>query len=98
MSGRWTSHLHRRTCSGLRHPQAVSHVEHRRTGVARALLEEACAMLRDQGLRVAWFIVERKATSDAENHFGPLSLYLSSGFSIVKEQDDGLVVVRRSLL
>ena len=72
--------------------------EHRRTGVARALLEEACAMLREQGLRVAEANPSRDATSDAENHFGPLSLYLSSGFSVVKEQEDGLVVVRRPLV
>lgn len=72
--------------------------EHRRTGVARALLEEACGMLRDQGLRVAEANPSRTAGSDAENHFGPLSLYLSSGFSVLKEQHDGLVVVRRSLV
>lgn len=72
--------------------------EHRRTGVARALLEEACAMLREQGLRVAEANPSRDATSDAENHYGPLSLYLSSGFSVVKERDGGLVVVRRSLV
>jgi ribosomal protein S18 acetylase RimI-like enzyme len=72
--------------------------EHRRTGVARALLEEACTMLREQGLRVAEANPSRDATSDAENHFGPLSLYLSSGFSVVKEQEDGLVVVRRPLV
>jgi ribosomal protein S18 acetylase RimI-like enzyme len=72
--------------------------DHRRTGVARALLDEACAMLRDQGLRVAEANPSRDAASDAENHFGPLSLYLSSGFSVFKEQDDGLVVVRRPLL
>lgn len=72
--------------------------EHRRSGVARALLAEACAMLREQGLRVAEANPSRDATSDAENHFGPLSLYLSAGFSVVKQQDDGLVVVRRSLV
>ena len=55
-------------------------------------------MLRDQGLRIAEANPSRDAASDAANHFGPLSLYLSSGFSVVKEQDDGLVVVRRSLL
>jgi hypothetical protein len=55
-------------------------------------------MLRDQGLRVAEANPSRDANSDAENHFGPLSLYLSSGFSVVKEQADGLVVVRRSLV
>jgi len=72
--------------------------DQRRTGVARALLDEACVMLREQGLRVAEANPSRNATSDAENHFGPLSLYLCSGFSVFKEQDDGLVVVRRSLL
>lgn len=71
--------------------------DHRRTGVARALLEAACTMLRDQGLRVAQANPSRSARSDAENHFGPLSLYLASGFSIVEERADGLVVVRRSL-
>jgi hypothetical protein len=55
-------------------------------------------MLRDQGLLVAEANPSREATSDAENHYGPLSLYLSSGFSVIKEQDDGLVVVRRSLM
>lgn len=72
--------------------------EHRRTGVARALLEEACAMLREQGLRVAEASPSRSATSDAENHFGPLSLYLAAGFSVVEERADGLVVVRRALV
>ena len=36
--------------------------DHRRTGVARALLEEACAMLREQGLRV------RRGQSFARRH------------------------------
>lgn len=72
--------------------------EHLRTGVARALLDRACAMLREQGLRIAQANPRRDATSDAENHFGPLSLYLSAGFSVFQERDDGLVVVRRSLV
>lgn len=72
--------------------------KHRRTGVARSLLEGACSMFRDQGLRVALANPSRKASSDAENHYGPLSLYLSCGFAVVHERDDGLVVVRRSLV
>lgn len=71
--------------------------EHRRTGVARALLGEACAMLREQGLKTAEANPSRNANSDAEHHYGPLSLYLSSGFTVFGEQDDGLVVVRRAL-
>lgn len=72
--------------------------EHRRTGVARALLGQACAMLRDQGLHVAEANPSLEARSDAENHFGPLSLYLACGFHVHMEQENGLVVVRRSLL
>jgi ribosomal protein S18 acetylase RimI-like enzyme len=71
---------------------------HRRQGVARALLDAACRMLRDQGLSIAEANPSRSASSDADNHFGPLSLYLSAGFHVHRERDDGIVVVRRSLL
>lgn len=33
----------------------------------------------------------------AENHFGPLSLYLSAGFVVHREDADGSVYVRRAL-
>ena len=71
---------------------------HRRTGVARALLDAACDMLRQQGLDIAEANPSRTASSDAENHYGPLSLYLAAGFSVHREERDGLVVVRRPLL
>jgi ribosomal protein S18 acetylase RimI-like enzyme len=71
---------------------------HRRTGVARALLEAACDVLREQGLAWAQANPSRNASTDAENHFGPLSLYLSAGFTLVRERDDGLSVMRRGLL
>lgn len=71
--------------------------EHRRSGVARALLDAACAALRDQGLQIAEAHPSRSAATDAEHHYGPLSLYLCAGFSVVRETEDGLVVVRRSL-
>jgi ribosomal protein S18 acetylase RimI-like enzyme len=71
---------------------------HRRTGVARALLEAACHMLREQGLSLAEANPLRKASTDAENHYGPLSLYLSAGFTVVREREDGISVVRRPLL
>src|SRR5262245_3288822 len=61
----------------------------RRTGVARALLEAACGMLRDQGLALAEANPSRKASTDAEHHYGPLSLYLSAGFTVVREREDG---------
>ena len=71
--------------------------EHRHTGVARALLEAACDMLREQGLSLAEANPSRHASSDAENHFGPLSLYRSAGFTVVRERDDGITVMRRLL-
>lgn len=71
---------------------------HRRTGVARALLDAACDMLRAQGLSLAEANPSRSASTDAEHHYGPLSLYLSAGFNVVREREDGLCIVRRSLI
>ena len=71
---------------------------HRRTGVARALLDAACELLRQQGLSIAEASPSRSASSDAENHLGPLTLYISAGFEVHREEEDGVVVVRRSLL
>jgi GNAT superfamily N-acetyltransferase len=70
---------------------------HRGQGIARRLLEAVCDGLRDQGLRIAEAKPRTASTSAAENHFGPLSLYLSAGFSIHREDDDGSVYVRRAL-
>ena len=66
-------------------------------GVARQLLEAACDGLRRQGLRVAEANPRTAADSAAANHFGPLGLYLSAGFSVHREDDDGSVYVRRAL-
>lgn len=70
---------------------------HRRTGVARALLDAACHQLRQQGMRVVLAHPSRVASSDAQHHYGPLTLYLSAGFSVVQEREDGLVVVQKDL-
>lgn len=70
---------------------------HRRSGVARALLHAACDMLRRQGLSIAEASPSRTATSDAENHYGPLALYLSAGFVVHRELPGGSVVVRKEL-
>jgi ribosomal protein S18 acetylase RimI-like enzyme len=71
--------------------------DHRRTGVARTLLEAACEALREQGLSIAEANPSRRASTDAENHYGPLSLFLSAGFAVVREREDGIVVMRRQL-
>jgi GNAT superfamily N-acetyltransferase len=70
---------------------------HRGRGVARQLLEAACEGLRHQGLQVAEANPRTSGTSDAENHFGPLNMYLSAGFTIQRDDSDGSVWVRRSL-
>lgn len=70
---------------------------HRGRGIARLLLEAACEGLRKQGLRIAEANPRTGSTSAAENHFGPLKLYLSAGFTVHREDDDGSVHVRRAL-
>jgi GNAT superfamily N-acetyltransferase len=70
---------------------------YRGQGVARHLLQAACDGLRAQGLRIAEANPRTASGSAAENHFGPLSLYMSAGFSVHREDEDGSVYVRRSL-
>ncbi|MFG5410393.1 GNAT family N-acetyltransferase [Piscinibacter sakaiensis] len=66
-------------------------------GIARQLLDAACDGLRSQGLAIAEANPRTSPRSAAENHFGPLQMYLAAGFTIVKEDDDGSVWVRRQL-
>ena len=70
---------------------------HRGRGVARQLLEAACNGLHMQGLSIAEANPRTGSASAAENHFGPLSMYLSAGFIVHREDDDGSVYVRRTL-
>ena len=71
---------------------------HRRTGVATALLHAACAGLKAQGLEIAEALPLAEASSDAQNHFGPLSMYLAAGFDVHRTDGEGRVYVRRSLV
>jgi GNAT superfamily N-acetyltransferase len=66
-------------------------------GVATALLRAACAGLRAQGLRFVEANPRPNATSMAENHYGPLAMYLAAGFAVHRRDDDGSVWVRREL-
>ena len=70
---------------------------HRGKGVARLLLDAACLGLRDQGMKIAEANPRPEAKTPAENHFGPLSLYLTSGFTVHREDTDGSIYVRRAL-
>ncbi len=71
---------------------------HRRSGVATALLQAACAGLAEQGLHIAEALPMAEAASDAQNHFGPLSMYLAAGFQVHRRDAQGRVFVRRSLV
>ena len=66
-------------------------------GIARLLLQAACDGLRGQGMTIAEANPRPQAETPADNHFGPLSLYLSSGFTVHREDSDGSVYVRRAL-
>jgi GNAT superfamily N-acetyltransferase len=70
---------------------------YRGRGVARQLLAAACDGLRQCGLRIVEANPRAKPTSAAENHFGPLNMYLSAGFTIYREDEDGSVWVRLAL-
>ena len=70
---------------------------HRRKGVAKSLLAAACAGLASSGMRAVEARPVKDAKGPAANHHGPLSLYLAEGFAIVREDDDGSVLVRKSL-
>ena len=66
-------------------------------GVARSLLDAALVGFAERGLSVAEAYPNPAAASDAANHPGPLSLYLSAGFSVHRDQADGQMVVRKPL-
>jgi GNAT superfamily N-acetyltransferase len=65
---------------------------HRKSGVARRLLEAACRGLAEQGLEIAEAYPRRAARSDASNYHGPLSMYLNAGFEAYREFEDFLIV------
>jgi GNAT superfamily N-acetyltransferase len=71
--------------------------EHRRTGVAKDLLGAACAGLKAQGLRIAEAMPKPEVVGDAENHYGPLSLYTGAGFEVHRQGEHGSVIVRKRL-
>jgi GNAT superfamily N-acetyltransferase len=71
--------------------------DHRGSGVAKALLQAACDGLRAQGLTIAEASANPSASTDAERHDGPLSMYLAAGFSAHRTEEDGYVTVRRRL-
>lgn len=67
-------------------------------GVATGLLAAACDGLRAQGMTAVQAKPLKNARSAADNHLGPLSIYLAAGFEVVRESEDGDVFVRKSLV
>jgi GNAT superfamily N-acetyltransferase len=66
-------------------------------GVATALLNAACGHLEAQGLRWVEANPRPRARGAAENHFGPLAMYLAAGFTERRKDTDGSVWVTRDL-
>ncbi|MBK1715394.1 GNAT family N-acetyltransferase [Rubrivivax gelatinosus] len=69
----------------------------RRTGVATALLDAACAELRRQGMTLAEAAPKPDIGGDAENHYGPMSMFLAAGFTVHRPGEYGSVLVRKAL-
>jgi len=66
-------------------------------GIATALLNAACRYLRGQGLHRVEANPRPSAKGTAENHFGPLGMYLAAGFTVRQTDADGSVWVTKEL-
>jgi len=66
--------------------------KYRRKGVAKTLLQEACVGFKKLGFQIVEAYPLKDANGEKENHFGPLSLYLTNGFDHYKDDEDTFVV------
>ena len=69
----------------------------RRRGIARQLLQAACRTFERRGYRRVLGKPVRGATSEADNAFGPLAVFIDAGFSVLFEDERGNVYVQREL-
>jgi GNAT superfamily N-acetyltransferase len=69
---------------------------YRGQGIARALLNAACAYLRDQGFEIAEAYPPKDAVSAARAHLGTVPMFLAAGFSPHTDVDN-TIVMRRTL-
>lgn len=67
-------------------------------GIAKALLDAACDDLRKQGMARVEANPRPDPASAADNHFGPLTLYLAAGFEQLRDDGDGSVWVGKDLM
>ena len=70
--------------------------QYRGQGIARQLLDGACDMLRERGLRWVHAYPPKNAASDARSYHGRMSMYVDAGFEQVREA--GLYAVMRKAL
>lgn len=79
----------------------VVRLEHRRRGVARALLDGAVEHARERGAAVVeGYPVDpqvRPSLSAAERYHGTVSLFLAGGFEVVRRPSATRAVMRREL-
>lgn len=69
----------------------------RRQGIARELLRTACETLGRRGYSRLLGKPVRGETSAAGNSYGPLSMFLAAGFSVLFEDEKGNVYVEKEL-
>lgn len=69
---------------------------HRGSGVARALLDAACEGFRRRGVKFVEAYPRPDAATEAENHTGPLAMYLAASFE-ARGEVDGSTIVRKEL-
>jgi GNAT superfamily N-acetyltransferase len=72
--------------------------EHRRCGIAHALLAGGLTALAARGIKVVDAFPFKAGDSEtaADHYHGPLSMFLASGFAVLRE-DDHVTVVRKLL-
>lgn len=68
---------------------------HRRTGVARTLLQAAVKGLAESGMTYAEAYPVKDSQNTAANFPGPLGLYVTEGFDIVREVGKRAIVRKR---
>ncbi|MFS8085596.1 MAG: GNAT family N-acetyltransferase, partial [Acidobacteriota bacterium] len=76
----------------------VVHPQWRRRGVARKLLDAACASLARRGIAMieAYPFKAGASEAPADHYHGPLPLFIETGFGIVREELT-MTVVRKAL-
>jgi GNAT superfamily N-acetyltransferase len=96
--------LHALNAEPIANPQQVGTIvcflvapSARGRGVATALLNAACQYLSAQGLRSVEANPRPSAKGAAENHFGPLGMYLAAGFTVDRTDADGSLRVAKEL-